>query len=79
MGEVIKKATYVQGVQYWAQWYTKGYDVYRVVAHNPDKGVWFFAQYKNSKFIVPKSYYQLNRNGFFPFVLETRFITAGAA
>jgi hypothetical protein len=76
---VIKRGDFLMGIRYWAQWYTHmtpQYEVFKYIGTNQDTGISYFESIKNKGAIIGRSFYQLNVNGFHPFVLDHNRIQA---
>ncbi len=54
------------------------YEVFVYLGHEPSRGLHYFQSRSSPKAIISKSFYQLNTNGFYPFVLDWKLINAFA-
>lgn len=69
---VYKKCNEVLGVRYWRVDYPQlipRFDVFRVCAHDPNNGHYWFLSIRDGKTMIARSFYQLNVNGFHPFAI----------
>jgi hypothetical protein len=80
MSGVIKRdpANPPLGIAYWAQTYlqrTPRYEVFRYYGRDYDSGLYWFESV-TEKNLISRSFYQLNANGFNPFLLNMERIDA---
>lgn len=74
---VIKREEYLLGIKYWAQWYfhrVPQFELFRYIGVDKNVGIYYFQSVK-TRSIVGKGFYQLNMNGFKPFLLDFKRIT----
>jgi hypothetical protein len=70
---VYKRCDEVLGVRYWRVDYAymiPRFEVFRVIAHDPRTGLYWFRSVKNGHTTIHRSFYQLNVNGFHPFCIS---------
>lgn len=78
---VIKKLDTINGVRFWRQNYphrVPTFEVFRVVGHDLDKGIYYFQSITSSRAIMGRGYHQLGANGFEPFLYVNNSIGVSA-
>jgi hypothetical protein len=73
---VIKREDFLFGIRHWVQFYAHRVprmEVFRYVGVDKNLGIYYF-QSVTHKTIIGRNFYQLNMNGFRPFLLDIKRI-----
>lgn len=77
MPKVYKKIDRINGIKYWATWYTfrtPRYELFVPVAHETDIDAFYFEALKDRRTVLKKYANELYVDTFKPFCIETKYV-----